>query len=57
MPIIKSVVDANGAVTTKATSAIVELRKGTTSHASVLVSLDEAKVKQIVIQTRTVITK
>lgn len=57
MPIIKSVVDANGAVTTKATSAIVELQKGKTSHASVQVSLDEAKVKQIVIQTRTVITK
>lgn len=56
-PIIKTVVDVNGGVTMKATSAVVMLEKGTTGRASVLVNLDTAKVTQIVIQTRTVIDK
>ena len=56
-PIIKTVVDANGDVTMKATSAIVMLEKGTTGHASVWVNLDEARVTRIEILTRTVIEK
>ena len=56
-PIIKNVVDAEGYVTTKATSAVLTLEKDTTGFASVNVSLEQAKVTQIVIMTRTVIDK
>jgi len=56
-PIIKSIVEADGTVVTKATSAIVMLEKDTTSHASVWVDMEEAKVTEIVILTRTVIEK
>jgi hypothetical protein len=56
-PIIKATVEASGDVVTKATSAIVMLEKDTTSHASVWVDLEQAKVTQIVILTRTVIEK
>jgi hypothetical protein len=56
-PIIKSVVDANGYVTAKATSAIVILQKDTSGQASVFVNLEEGKVTRIVILTRTVIEK
>jgi hypothetical protein len=56
-PIIKTVVDADGYVVTKATSAIVILQKDTTGYASVSVDIDDAKVAQIVILTRTVIDK
>jgi hypothetical protein len=57
MPIIKTVVDADGNVVTKATNAVVILEKDTTGHASVMVDIEEAKVTQIVILTRTVIDK
>ena len=56
-PIIKSVVEADGTVVIKATSAIVMLEKDTTSRATALVDLEEAKVTEIVILTRTVIDK
>jgi hypothetical protein len=56
-PIIKSVVQADGTVVTKATSAIVMLEKDTTSRATALVDIEGAKVTQIVILTRTVIDK
>jgi hypothetical protein len=56
-PVIKSVVDAEGYVTTKATSAIVILQKDTSGYASVSVNLEEGKVTRIVILTRTVIEK
>lgn len=56
-PIIKSRVEANGDVETKATSAIVMLEKDTTSHASVWVDLEEGKVTEIVILPRTVIER
>jgi hypothetical protein len=56
-PVIKSIVDANGYVTTKATSAIVMLQKDTSGRASVSVNLEEGKVMRIVILTRTVIEK
>lgn len=57
IPIIKNVVDANGNVVTKATSAVLILQKDTTGHATVMVNIEEAKVTQIVILTRTVIDK
>jgi hypothetical protein len=56
-PIISTVIDANGNVVTKATSAILLLQRDTTGRATVLVDLEQAKVTQIVIQTRTVIDK
>ena len=56
-PIVKTVVDAEGNVVTKATSAIVMLQKDTTGFATVTVNIEEAKVTQIVILTRTVIEK
>jgi hypothetical protein len=56
-PIIKTVIDAEGNVVTKATSAVLTLQKDTTGHASVMVDVEEAKVTQIVILTRTVIDK
>lgn len=56
-PIIKSVVEADGNVATKATSAIVVLEKDTLSRAFASVDLEEAKVTKIVILTRTVIEK
>lgn len=57
-PIIKTIVDGNGDVTTKATDAIVMLgSEDATTGASVWVDLEEGKVTQIVILTRTVIEK
>jgi len=56
-PIIKTIIDGNGDVTTKATDAIVMLGSEDTSRASVWVDLEEGKVTQIVILTRTVIEK
>lgn len=56
-PIIKTVVESDGTVVTKATSAIVMLVKDTTSRAAVTVDVDQAKVTRIVILTKTVIEK
>jgi len=56
-PIIKSVVQADGTVVRKATSAIVILEKDTTGRATVYVDVTAGKVTQIVILTRTVIDK
>jgi len=56
-PIIKAKVEANGDVVTKATSAIVMLQKDTTSNACAWVDLEQGKVTEIVILTRTVIEK
>jgi hypothetical protein len=56
-PIIKTVIDAEGNVVTKATNAVLTLQKDTTGHASVMINIEEAKVTQIIILTRTVIDK
>jgi hypothetical protein len=56
-PITTTMVDANGNVVTKATSAILMLQKDTTGRATVLVDLAQAKVTRIVIETRTIIEK
>jgi hypothetical protein len=56
-PIIKTVIDAEGNVVTKATNAVLTLQKDTTGHASVMVDVEQAKITQIAILTRTVIDK
>ena len=56
-PLIKSQVDGNGDVITKATGAILTLQKDTTGRAKVWVDLTEGKVVRLVISTRTVIEK
>ena len=57
MPIIKTVLDADGNVVTKATNATVLLEKDTTGRAFVSVDLQLSKVTQIVTLTKTVINK
>jgi hypothetical protein len=57
-PIFKTVVDANGDITTKATSAVVMLQnEDEMGHASAWVDIEEGLVSKIVIFTRTVIDK
>jgi hypothetical protein len=57
MPIIKTIVDGDGNVVTKATNATVMLEKDTTGRAIVSVDLEQEQVTQIIILTRTVINK
>jgi hypothetical protein len=56
-PIINTVIEADGTVTMKATTAVVVLEKDTTGRAFVTVNVEEGKVTEIVILTRTVIEK
>ena len=56
-PIIRTVIDAEGYVTTRANTAVLLLQKDTSGLAYVTVSIENAKVTQIVILTRTVIEK
>jgi hypothetical protein len=56
-PIIKTVVEGDGTVVTKATSAILILEKDTSGRAYAWVDLEQGKVTQIEILTRTVIEK
>lgn len=56
-PIIRSVVEADGTVTVRATTAMVTLQNGTSGYAVASVDVSQAKVTQIVIFTRTVIDK
>ena len=56
-PVIKNVIEADGTLSTKATTAIVTLQNGTSGYATARVDITEAKVTQIVILTRTVIDK
>ena len=56
-PMVKSVIGADGTLTTKATTAVVALQNGTSGFATVSVDVEQAKVTQIVIITRTVIDK
>jgi hypothetical protein len=57
MPIVKTVIDGEGNVATKATNATVILEKDTTGIAFVSVDLSQSKVTQIVTYTKTVIEK
>jgi len=56
-PIINTIVEADGTVTMKATTAIVMLSQNTTGRAFVTVNVEEGKVTRIEILTRTVIEK
>jgi hypothetical protein len=56
-PVIKNVIEADGTLSTKATTAIVTLQNGTSGYATASVDITAAKVTQIVILTRTVIDK
>lgn len=56
-PIIKNVIEGDGTLATKATTAIVLLQNDTSGYATVNVDVTNAKVTQIVIITRTVIDK
>ena len=56
-PIIKTIVDGEGNVVNKATDAILLLENDANGRAFVMVDIEEAKVTQIVISTRTVIEK
>lgn len=56
-PIIKTIVEGDGTVVMKATNAIVMLEKDTTGRAIVKVDVENEKVTEIVILTRTVIEK
>ncbi len=56
-PMISTTIDAEGYVTTRATTAVLRLQKDTSGIAYVTVSIEDAKVTQIVILTRTVIEK
>jgi hypothetical protein len=57
MPIVKTTIDAEGNIATKATNATVVLVKDTTGYAFVSVDLAQNKVTQIVTYTKTVIQK
>lgn len=56
-PVVKTVVEGDGEVVMKATGAIVMLVKDRMSHATVKVDLENAKVTEVTILTRTVIEK
>jgi hypothetical protein len=56
-PIINTTVEADGTVTMKATTAVVMLEKDITGRAFAKVNVEEKKVTEIVILTRTVIKK
>jgi len=56
-PIISTIVEADGTVSMKATTAIVSLQKDTTGRAIVWVDVEQAKVTRIEILTITVIEK
>jgi hypothetical protein len=57
IPMVKTVIDGEGNITTKATNATVILEKDTTGIAFVSVDLSQSKVTQIVTYTKTVIEK
>lgn len=56
-PIIKNVIGSDGTLIAKATTVVATLENGTSGYATVKVDVEQAKVTQIVIVTRTVIDK
>ena len=56
-PVLTSTINADGTVTTKASTAIVTMQNGNSGFATVSVDITNAKVTQIIIITRTVIDK
>ncbi|HJW65837.1 MAG TPA: hypothetical protein VJ507_03540 [Candidatus Bathyarchaeia archaeon] len=57
VPIVKTTIDAQGNIATKATNATVVLVKDTSGHAFVSVDIAQNKVTQIVTYTKTIIQK
>ena len=56
-PIIKNVIEADGTLATKATTAIVMMQNGTSGYATVKVDIANSQVTQIATITRTVIDR
>ncbi len=56
-PIVKNVVQADGTVTSTATTAVVTLQNGTTGYSIVHVDVENSKVLYIDTTTRTIIDK
>jgi hypothetical protein len=56
-PVIKNVIEADGTLVTKATTATVMMQNGTSGYATVRVNIASSQVIQIVTITRTVIDK
>jgi asparagine N-glycosylation enzyme membrane subunit Stt3 len=56
-PIVKSVVQGDGSITTAANTAVVTMTNGTSGQATVTVDVTNATVTQITTTTRTVIDK
>ncbi|MCW4004823.1 MAG: hypothetical protein NWE95_13030 [Candidatus Bathyarchaeota archaeon] len=56
-PIIKNVIEGDGTLTTKATTATVIMKNGESGYATISVDVANEKVTQIVTITRTVIDK
>jgi hypothetical protein len=56
-PIVKSIIEGDGTIATKANTAIVTMQNGTSGYATVNVDVTNAKVTQITLITRTVIDK
>ncbi len=56
-PIFKSVIEVDGTITTKATTAIAFLENGVSGHATVSIEVENAAITKIVITTITVIDK
>jgi hypothetical protein len=56
-PVVKTVVEGDGTIATKATTAVVIMTNGTSGIASLKVDLENSKVTYITIVTKTVIDK
>ncbi len=56
-PVVKNVIQGDGALVTQATTAIVTMQNGTSGYATVKVDVTNSAVTQIVTITRTVIDK
>jgi len=56
-PVVKNVIQGDGALVTQATTAIVTMQNGTSGYATVKVDVTTSAVTQIVTITRTVIDK
>jgi len=56
-PVIKTVVEGDGSVVMRATGAVITLVKDKMSRATVKVDLENARVTEVTVLTRTVIEK
>ena len=56
-PIVKNVIEGNGTLAAKATTAIVMMQNGTSGYATINVDVANSQVTQIVTINRTVIDK